>query len=58
MFRQDGSLISVWGNPGEGEGEFNLPRDVAIGSDGSILVADALNLRIQKFLFPRDTVAP
>jgi DNA-binding beta-propeller fold protein YncE len=37
------------GKRGTGNGEFNLPRDVAVASDGSIYVVDGGNFRIQKF---------
>ncbi len=39
----------VWGAPGTGEGEFDRPRDVAVGPDGFVYVADTFNHRIQKF---------
>lgn len=49
----DGTFILKWGssylNPGSGPGELNAPRDVAMGLDGSIYVADHSNYRIQKF---------
>ena len=34
---------------GSGDGEFNLPRDVAVDSSGNLYVADRINNRIQKF---------
>jgi DNA-binding beta-propeller fold protein YncE len=37
------------GKRGGGPGEFNLPRDVAIGKDGRIYVADGGNFRVQIF---------
>ena len=43
------AAIRVWGAPGGGPGEFNRPRDVAVGPDGFIYVADTFNHRIQKF---------
>lgn len=49
----NGEYISEWGslynNSGSEPGEFYAPRDVAIGSDGSIYVVDQGNYRIQKF---------
>jgi len=55
QFSPGGSLIRQWGsyaNILEGSapgGTFNEPWDVAVGSDGSIFVADTFNHRIQKF---------
>ncbi len=37
------------GRRGTGEGEFNLPKDVAIGPDGRIYVVDSSNFRVQVF---------
>ncbi len=37
------------GKRGSGPGEFNLPRDVAIGKDGQIYVTDGGNFRVQVF---------
>lgn len=37
------------GKRGSGDGEFNLPRDVAIGKDGRIYVVDGGNFRVQIF---------
>lgn len=40
------------GKRGTGPGEFNLPRDVAVGKDGRIYVVDGGNFRVQ--IFDRD----
>ena len=37
------------GNSGTGDGMFQIPRDVAVASDGSIYVADSASHRVQKF---------
>lgn len=44
-----GEHISDIGKRGSGDGEFNLPRDVAIGKDGRIYVVDGGNFRVQIF---------
>lgn len=46
---QSGKLLFDIGKRGSGPGEFNLPRDVAIGKDGKLYVVDGGNFRIQVF---------
>jgi DNA-binding beta-propeller fold protein YncE len=38
-----------WGAVGIGNGQFNLPGDVAIATNGNVYVADAYNYRVQYF---------
>lgn len=40
---------TMWGSPGTGQGQFQEPRGLAIGKDGSLFVVDSKNNRIQKF---------
>ncbi len=49
-----GDVLQVWGTKYDGEGsappgQFKEPWDVAVGTDGSVYVADTWNHRIQKF---------
>jgi DNA-binding beta-propeller fold protein YncE len=37
------------GKRGKGPGEFNLPRDVAVGKNGELFVVDGGNFRVQAF---------
>lgn len=48
-FSPDGRLISSWGEPGAGEGQFHVPHGIAIDRDGVVYVADRENSRIQRF---------
>jgi NHL repeat len=48
-FRADGTLMASWGQPGVGPGEFHLPHGVAVHPDGSVIVADRENDRLQFF---------
>lgn len=45
----NGTHLFDLGKRGIGPGEFNLPRDVAIGSNGQIYVVDGGNFRVQVF---------
>lgn len=46
---QSGEHLYDIGKRGAGPGEFNLPRDVAVGKDGDLYVVDGGNFRVQKF---------
>ena len=58
-FDSQGQLLGQWGqssgntlnnpNPAAPTGTFNEPWGIAVGSDGSVYVADTWNYRIQKF---------
>jgi DNA-binding beta-propeller fold protein YncE len=44
-----GKFVASWGQPGEGEGEFNRIRALALGPDDLLYVADSCNHRILVF---------
>jgi sugar lactone lactonase YvrE len=46
---ETGKLLFEIGKRGSEPGELNLPRDVAIGADGSVYVVDGGNFRVQVF---------
>ncbi len=48
-FAADGRLLTSWGEPGSGPGQFNLPHDVWVDSRDRVLVCDRPNERIQHF---------
>lgn len=48
-FTRDGRLITSWGTPGDGPGQFHLPHSIAFDPDGTLYVADRANKRIQLF---------
>jgi hypothetical protein len=48
-FTRDGRLVTSWGSPGNGEGQFHLPHSIAIDDDGRLYIADRANKRIQIF---------
>ena len=48
-FDGDGNLLTKWGTPGTGDGQFITPTAIAIDSSDNIYVVDASNNRIQKF---------
>ncbi len=41
-------LIDIWGGPGEGKGQFFYPYDLAFASDGTLLVIEYKNNRVQR----------
>lgn len=48
-FSADGKFIKSWGAFGSDPGEFNVPHDIAMDSQGRVFVADRMNYRIQIF---------
>jgi DNA-binding beta-propeller fold protein YncE len=48
-YSHDGIHLSSWGEPGAGPGQFRLPHGIAVGPDGTIVVADRENSRLQFF---------
>jgi DNA-binding beta-propeller fold protein YncE len=46
---KSGEHLFDFGKRGAGDGEFNLPRDIAIAPDGSLYVVDAGNFRVGVF---------
>jgi hypothetical protein len=48
-YSPDGALLLSWGEPGVGEGQFNLPHNICCDRDGWVYVADRENHRVQVF---------
>jgi sugar lactone lactonase YvrE len=54
-FNSTGGFIAKWGrdggqgSSGEGDGEFDYPRGIAVDTAGNVFVADTGNDRVQKF---------
>jgi DNA-binding beta-propeller fold protein YncE len=44
-----GKLLMSWGEPGSGEGEFNIVHNICCDADGWVYVADRENHRVQVF---------
>ena len=42
-------LVREWGSKGSGDGQFDQPGGLAFGLDGSLLVCDQVNHRMQRF---------
>ena len=49
VFNSSGDFQSAFGSAGSGNGEFDGPLGIAVGSGGNIYVADTLNNRVQVF---------
>ena len=48
-FSPTGELLQSWGEPGTGDGQFNLPHAVWAHTDGRVFVCDRENDRVQVF---------
>ena len=48
-FSADGQLLQSWGEPGTGDGQFEIPHGIGVLPDGRVLVCDRENDRIQLF---------
>jgi DNA-binding beta-propeller fold protein YncE len=48
-FSCGGRQLLSWGEPGAGPGQFHLPHGIAVGPDGTVVVADRENSRLQFF---------
>jgi len=48
-YSAEGELIKSWGEPGVGNGQFQLPHGIGIDRDDRIYIADRENRRIQIF---------
>ena len=49
MFDGEGAYLGTIGRRGSAPGEFNLPRDLTVGPDGTLFVLDGGNFRVQAF---------
>jgi hypothetical protein len=48
-FSPDGKLLTSWGEPGTGPGEFNIVHNICTDAEGWVYVADRENHRVQVF---------
>ena len=52
-FSSSGSFIAAFGSEGSGAGQFSDPEGVAVGSSGSVFIADSHNNRVEEFTAPK-----
>ena len=48
-YAADGRLLKMWGEPGSGAGQLNVPHAIITDSTGRIVVGDSGNQRVQVF---------
>ncbi|MEC9476194.1 MAG: hypothetical protein VX764_04070 [Planctomycetota bacterium] len=48
-FDREGSLLSIWGERGDGPDQFLRPEGITVGADGTVLVVDCGHHRILRF---------
>jgi DNA-binding beta-propeller fold protein YncE len=48
-FAADGLHLLTWGEPGAGAGQFRVPHGIAVTPEGTVVVADRENCRLQFF---------
>ena len=48
-FDKNGDYVKMWGSPGTGPGQFNLPHSIVIDKDDNVYVGDRSNHRVQVF---------
>jgi secreted PhoX family phosphatase len=49
VFTGTGTLLTKWGTPGDGDGQFGEPVGIAVDVSGNVYVVEDYNHRIQKF---------
>lgn len=49
IFDADGRMLATFGGRGQADGRFNHPSQLALMSNGDVLVMDAGNFRVQRF---------
>ncbi len=49
VYNPMGQYKTSWGQPGVGDGDFNLPHNIWVMQDGRVLVSDRENHRVQVF---------
>ena len=58
VFEEDGTFVRAFGGTGTGESQLLEPVGVAVGSDGTVLVADSHNARIARFTTEGEWLEP